>query len=121
MPLTAFAFVIGGLSLIGVPGTAGFVSKWLLIGSLMESGTDGLIMVAIVVVSSLMAVAYIWRVVETIYFKEPEQTNELGEAPWPMLFIAWAAIAMNIYFGLQPDLAVTLSESAAVVLLGGGA
>ena len=30
MPLTMAAFVIAGLSLIGVPGTAGFISKWYL-------------------------------------------------------------------------------------------
>ena len=35
MPLTSAAFVVGGLSLIGVPGTAGFISKWLLIEAVL--------------------------------------------------------------------------------------
>jgi len=36
MPWTCAAFVIGGLSLIGVPGTAGFISKWLLIDAALK-------------------------------------------------------------------------------------
>jgi len=36
MPLTSFGIVIGGLSLIGVPGTAGFISKWYLILAALE-------------------------------------------------------------------------------------
>jgi len=42
MPWTFGAFVIAGLSLIGIPGTAGFVSKWYLISAAMEFGAAGL-------------------------------------------------------------------------------
>ena len=38
MPITGAAFVVAGLSLIGVPGTAGFVSKWFLIQAALEKG-----------------------------------------------------------------------------------
>ncbi|GIT48922.1 MAG: hypothetical protein Ct9H300mP14_08500 [Gammaproteobacteria bacterium] len=37
MPWTSAAFVVGGLSLIGVPLTAGFVSKWLLVVAVLEA------------------------------------------------------------------------------------
>ena len=36
MPLTAFAWVLGGLGLIGVPLTAGFISKWLLLTAALD-------------------------------------------------------------------------------------
>ncbi|MGZ8154540.1 MAG: monovalent cation/H+ antiporter subunit D family protein, partial [Burkholderiales bacterium] len=38
MPITSLGIVIGGLSLIGVPGTAGFVSKWYLVLAALEQG-----------------------------------------------------------------------------------
>ncbi len=41
MPLTSFGIVIGGLSLIGVPGTAGFISKWLLIQAALRARARG--------------------------------------------------------------------------------
>ena len=38
MPLTTAAFIIGGLSLIGVPGTVGFISKWYLVVGALKGG-----------------------------------------------------------------------------------
>ena len=53
MPLTSFGIVICGLSLIGVPGTAGFVSKWYLILAALEKGQWWLVF--LIVASSLLA------------------------------------------------------------------
>jgi multicomponent Na+:H+ antiporter subunit D len=69
MPLTAFGIVLGGLGLIGVPGTAGFVSKWYLVLAALEQGQWWLAMA--IVASSLLAVAYVWRFVEIAYFRAP--------------------------------------------------
>ena len=69
MPWTLGAFAAGGLSLIGVPLTVGFISKWYLIRAALEIGWWP---VAIAIVgSSLLAVVYIWRVVEAAYFQDP--------------------------------------------------
>ena len=69
MPWTMAAFVLAGLSLIGVPTTVGFISKWYLILAALE---QGLWLVAVVILlGSLMAVIYIWRIVEVAYFQEP--------------------------------------------------
>lgn len=56
-------------SLIGVPGTAGFISKWYLVLAAMEKGQWWL--VGAILASSLLAVAYVWRFVEVAYFREP--------------------------------------------------
>jgi NADH:ubiquinone oxidoreductase subunit 5 (subunit L)/multisubunit Na+/H+ antiporter MnhA subunit len=53
MPLTSFGIVLCGLSLIGVPGTAGFVSKWYLILAALEKGQWWLVF--LIVLSSLLA------------------------------------------------------------------
>jgi multicomponent Na+:H+ antiporter subunit D len=118
MPLTMAAFVIAGLSMIGVPGTVGFVSKWYLVLAAIERG---LWPVAVVVMAtSLMAVVYVWRIVEAAYFAEPEVNHDVTEAPWPMVTAAWIlALACGV-FGLTTDLTIGVAEDAATMLLGGG-
>jgi len=115
MPLTMAAFVIGGLSLIGVPGTVGFISKWYLVLAAIELGWWPLI--AVILVGSLLAVAYVWRVVEVAYFQEAE--GERCEAPLSMLIPTWILVLANIYFGLDTRLPVTLAQDAALLLTGG--
>ena len=112
------AFVLAGLSLIGVPGTAGFVSKWYLITAAYQSGPWGLALVGIIVISSLMAVVYIWRVVEAGYFGEADTAAVIKEAPLPLLLATWAAVALNFYFGFAASLPVDLSRAAAQILMG---
>lgn len=118
MPWTLSAFALGGLSLIGVPLTAGFVSKWYLIMAALEAGQAWL--VALIVITSLMAAVYIWRVVEAAWFEAPAQAREdLGEAPMALLAPLWALVALNFYFGIDTRLTTTSAEAAARALLGG--
>ena len=118
MPWTAAAFVVAGLSLIGIPGTAGFVSKWYLITAALEQGALGIALVAVLVISSLMAVVYIWRIVESIYFAEPgTDLLAVREAPLAVLVVTWLAVLANVYFGLLPEVPLALASSAAESLL----
>ena len=118
MPWTMGAFVVAGLSLIGIPGTAGFISKWYLILAALDEGTTGIVLIAVIVVSSLMAVVYVWRVVEAAYFRDPEAgAVQPGEAPPLLLTVTWIAALANVYFGLSPSLPIALSTSAAETLI----
>jgi len=118
MPWTMAAFVVAGLSLIGVPGTAGFVSKWMLISAVLEEGALGIALVVAILVSSLLTVAYIWRVVEITYFGEPAEPGPpVSEAPVLMLAGTWVAALANIYFGINPSLPLSLANEAAASLL----
>jgi multicomponent Na+:H+ antiporter subunit D len=118
MPWTSAAFIVAGFSLIGIPGTAGFISKWYLITAALEQGSLGFALVAILVISSLMAVIYIWRIVEAMYFAEPgSDLAAVREAPPMMLIVTWAAALANLYFGLVPEVPATLASSAAEALL----
>jgi multicomponent Na+:H+ antiporter subunit D len=118
MPWSVAAFVIGGLSLIGVPLTAGFVSKWYLILGTLESGWW---LAAVLVLStSLLAAVYIWRVIEVVYFRPvPAGRKEVSEAPLIMLLPTWALTLANLYFGIDTDLSVGVARQAAQSLLGG--
>ncbi len=121
MPLTCAALVVCGLSLIGVPGTAGFISKWLLITAALESGLWGWSLVAVILVSSLMAVVYIWRIVEALYFQQAsaEGDTSFAEAPLQLLLVTWAVALLNIFFGLFPHLPLALANGSAALLVGG--
>ncbi len=117
MPLTMAAFVVGGLSLIGVPLTVGFLSKWYLILAAMEQGWWPI--VVLVLVSSLIAVVYIWRVVEAAYFRErPAGAAMVAEAPASMLIPIWLLVFANLYFGIDTSLTIGLAGDAARVLFG---
>jgi multicomponent Na+:H+ antiporter subunit D len=118
MPLTSFGIVIGGLSLIGVPATAGFVSKWYLILAALEQGAWWLALS--IVLSSLLAVVYIWRFVEAAYFREPAPgLAQVKEAPASMLALGWLMIAACVYFGLDTGLTLGGASQAAAALMRG--
>ena len=117
MPYTMAAIVIGGLSLIGLPLTAGFVSKWYLVQAALEHGWW--VQAWLILLGSLLAVVYVWRIVERAYFREPsDATTEVREAPLTMLLPTWALVIANVYFGIATQFTVTVSESAAQSLLG---
>ncbi|RKT43349.1 monovalent cation/H+ antiporter subunit D family protein [Thiocapsa rosea] len=117
MPLTMAAFVVGGLSLIGVPLTVGFLSKWYLILAAIEHGWWPVVM--LVLLSSLIAVLYIWRVVEAAYFNErPAGAAAVREAPAGLLIPIWLLVFANLYFGIDSSLTVGVAGDAAHGLFG---
>ncbi|WP_246287778.1 proton-conducting transporter transmembrane domain-containing protein [Desulfolutivibrio sulfoxidireducens] len=69
MPLTFTAFFVGALSIIGVPPTAGFVSKWQILLGAAETGRYAV--VAALCVSSLLSAAYFLPVVFAAFFGQP--------------------------------------------------
>ena len=117
MPLTMAAFVIGGLSLIGIPLTVGFISKWYLILGALEAGWWPV--AVLIVATSLLAVLYIWRVVEVAYFQPPPEGRVVTEAPRSMLIPMWVLILANIYFGIDASLTTSVAGTAARALIGG--
>ena len=117
MPLTAFGLVIAGLSLVGVPGTAGFISKWYLIVGALERGQWWL--VAVIVGTSIIAAAYVWRVVEAAYFRPVAAgVPAPGEAPPGMLAAALGMVILCVYFGLETSFSIGGAREAALLLIG---
>ncbi|MEJ2273843.1 MAG: monovalent cation/H+ antiporter subunit D family protein [Woeseiaceae bacterium] len=114
MPWTMAAFMIAALSLIGIPGTAGFISKWYLILAALEKGWPGVVLVFVIVVGSLLAVVYVWRVVEVAWFSAPPASGSAArEAPVELLVVTWAAALANLYFGIFTKVPVSLATTAA--------
>jgi multicomponent Na+:H+ antiporter subunit D len=119
MPWTSAAMVIGGMSLIGVPGTAGFVSKWVLVQGALEIGWWPVAL--LIVLSSLLSVIYVWRMVEAMYLMPPPKDALAREAPLMMLIPIWIMAGSCIYFGLNTDLTLAAATSAAEGFMTGSA
>jgi multicomponent Na+:H+ antiporter subunit D len=117
MPFTMAAFVAAGFSLIGVPLTAGFISKWYLILGAIDKGW--LFVAILIIVSSLLAVIYFWKVVESVYFKErPPGAIQIKEIPLTMLIPIWIMVGANFYFGINTNFTISIAEKAAKYLIG---
>jgi multicomponent Na+:H+ antiporter subunit D len=118
MPMTFAAFVIAGLSLIGVPGTAGFISKYYLIVGALGAGLWPIAF--LIVVSSLIGVVYIGRAVEVAYFRPlSEAAARAKDPPLGMLVPILVLAFGSIYFGLDTELSAGIAGRVAEALLGG--
>ncbi|OUV03886.1 MAG: hypothetical protein CBC42_00325 [Betaproteobacteria bacterium TMED82] len=122
-PLMAFGMVIGCLSLIGVPGTVGFVSKWNLVVAVLDKGYW--LMALMVLLTTLLTIIYSWKIIESLYFKDDEHiSNSLGNEEKteankislvyipPVIFL----IILTIGFGLDSSIPLTGAVNAINIL-----
>lgn len=96
MPWTMVAFSIAALSMIGVPPTAGFLSKWyILMGALQ---TEHLFAIGVIIISTLLNAGYFIPIIYKAFFNEPDDKDDPhadhGEAPLPVV-IALTATAIG--------------------------
>ena len=117
MPWTSAAFVVGGLSLIGVPGTAGFISKWVLVQAAVEKGWW--FVAILIVASSLLAVIYVWKAVEVLYLREVPPGQKHSEVELSLLVPMWLLAIASIYFGIDTSLTLSAAQTAAENLMFG--
>ncbi|MFT5543739.1 MAG: multicomponent Na+:H+ antiporter subunit D [Glaciecola sp.] len=124
MPWTFAAIALAGLSLIGVPGTVGFVTKWYLLEAAVEKGMW--IVVITIVVGSVLAIAYVWKIVDNLYFKSKEKLHihdvssgdsTIARSPKTMTIALWIGAILCIFFGLNTELSFEAASSAAAALL----
>lgn len=113
--MTTAAFVIGGLSLIGLPLTVGFISKWYLVQAALELGWWPVAL--LIMGSSLLAMAYVWRVVEVAYLQPAPEGITRKEAPLSMLVPTWILIGLIVWFGAHATLTSTAASRAASMLI----
>jgi multicomponent Na+:H+ antiporter subunit D len=116
-PWTMTAFAIAGLSLIGVPLTAGFMSKLQLGYALFAAGWWWAVL--LVVFSSFLAVFYVGRILQAAFFQPPVNPRKTHkEAPLLILVPLWILALANLYFGIAADFPLGLAQDGAVAALG---
>lgn len=119
-PWTMTAFAIAALSLIGVPLTAGFQSKLQLGYALFDQGMWWAVL--IVVFSSFLAVIYMGRILEAVFFQPPANPRKKRqEAPLLLLVPLWVLALANIWFGIDTEIPLGLARDAAASAFGAGA
>jgi len=117
MPFTMAGLVVAGWGLVGVPLTAGFISKWYLVLAVIEKGWWYVAL--LILLGSLLAIVYLWKVVEAAYFKTSAADAEpVKEAPALILIPMWILVLANLYFGVDTRLSVDVAQAAANSLFG---
>jgi multicomponent Na+:H+ antiporter subunit D len=66
----------------------------------------------------LLAVVYVWRVVDVAYFTPAPANVSIREAPLTMLVPMWALVLANLYFGINARLTTDVANEAARQLMG---
>jgi len=118
MPVTAVVSMIAALSLSGVPPFSGFVSEFLICKAAFEAGHPILVLVMLIV--SVVTLAYLLRFVHATFFGEPNGRSEAAkEAPASMLVPMVILAALCILFGIFPAPVIEFVRVACAALLGG--
>ncbi|WP_074071541.1 monovalent cation/H+ antiporter subunit D family protein [Rhizobium gallicum] len=109
LPWTMGAFFVASLSMIGVPPTAGFVSKWYLTLGSVEAGQMAFLVVLLV--SSILNAAYFLPVIYVAFFGTESQESRTTVREIPMITIPLVATAiLSVLMGIFPDYFLTLAD-----------
>jgi NADH-quinone oxidoreductase subunit N len=114
-PLLALPFVLGALSLMGFPPTAGFLGKWYVFSAAIASGDELLWLVILGVLTSVVGSYYYLRVLVYMFMKAPEPGAPLA-VPMRSGYVV-LALVLSGYFvlkmGITPAPYIDLALSAA--------
>lgn len=114
MPLTFAAFLIGSLSIIGIPLFGGMWSKWYLGLGAVESGQ--LLLLAVLMISSLLNIVYLLPIPIRAFFSKPangEHYTEIKEAPRTILLALVITSTACVVMFFYPDPFYKLASMAA--------
>ncbi len=111
MPITMTAFAIGTISMIGLPLTGGFISKWYLLMGAVQA--EYIFAIVAIIVSTLLNAIYFVPIVYTAFLKpeNPEHLNkDHGEAPRPILIALSITATLTVLFFFFPDFFMSLAQ-----------
>lgn len=105
LPLTATAFALAGISIMGMPPSGGFIGKWLLLEAALTQGRWEL--AAVMILGGVLAAGYIFKVLGYAFTEAPEpQTSNAVPASMEWASLLLALIAILIGFLAVPMLSL---------------
>jgi len=124
MPWTAGAFAVGAISIVGIPPTAGFITKWYLFLGTIQAGQIAFFFVLLI--STLLSAAYYLRVFRMIFFGRSEERdddeasqpakeaskNPVKEVSFFIVFPFALSAAISIGLGIYPNFLLELARLA---------
>ena len=110
MPWTMTAFAIGGLSMIGMPLFAGFITKWYLAFGAIESGE--IFLFGVLILSSVLNAAYFLPVMSAAFFKDLPSGETLvrNESSMKMVVPLVITASITLLMFLFPSWSVSLAK-----------
>lgn len=113
MPLTFICFSVAAISLIGIPPTNGFVSKWFLGLGALKSGNIGYAM--ILLLGALLTASYLLPIIVMAFFTESKDKYALDEKsldpPKMMMVPIFVLTGMTVLLGLYPNPVITFIQA----------
>lgn len=131
MPWTMAAFAIGALSMIGVPPTAGFVSKWFILSGAFSA--ENWVALGVIFLSTVLNACYFLPILWRAFFRAPAAAHghgdhghgdhghddhghgDHGEAPWPIVLALSATALGTLAMFFLPGLPLELAEGVVAV------
>ncbi len=119
MPWTMGAFAVAALSMIGLPPTAGFISKWYILMGAVDSGQ--MVAAGVLIISTLLNAGYFVPIIYAAFFKPEDghasdqshghgHDHDHGEAPWTCVAALTLTAAGTVVLAFTPDLPLTLAR-----------
>jgi len=113
MPWTVTALIVTALSMVGIPPTGGFFGKWYLILGALETGNY--IAVAVIIVGTLLTLAYFLKILQKMLMEEREAPKHSEiEAPIPMRMGMGMVVVSILLLGIFSDPMIQLIQNIAL-------
>ncbi|MFT4937783.1 MAG: multicomponent Na+:H+ antiporter subunit D [Paraglaciecola sp.] len=111
-PLNVLVFAIASVSLIGLPPSAGFIAKWLLLTTSVESGQWWWML--IVITGGLLAATYLFKILSLAFLSEPMEIGSNHSQPArvsSVLTVSALILALiTIFLGFNAEFILNISN-----------
>jgi NADH-quinone oxidoreductase subunit N len=114
-PIVSFSFLIAILSLIGLPGTAGFIGKLVVFSSAIDTGLWWLAVIG--VLNTVLSLGYYMRLIKSIYLDEPSESSLAVKQPKAATAVLIIASVVIVLLGIIPAPFLDFAYNAAKSIL----
>jgi multicomponent Na+:H+ antiporter subunit D len=114
--LVSTVFVVGALSVVGVPPSAGFFGKAALFRAGLEAGDAAV--VVLLFLGGALSFVYMFQIYQHDHWRPVLRPQRGGPSPWLARAIAAGLAALVLALGVWPEPLLAIGEDAATALLG---